>query len=139
MSEYFCLRYFRVMIISWIFMYGNLSALNTLVFCTVRDSIKRKYSAIDALNPDCPCYKYQRKAEREYHHLLRKERRKKYEGSVQSGKSALVKEYGVLRSRKFFYFKRKSSHKTKSFNFSRRREKKGFLNFFKKNIAACTS
>jgi len=34
------------------------------------DSIKQKYAFDDPNNPDCPCHKYQKLAEAEYHALL---------------------------------------------------------------------
>lgn len=139
MNECFCVRCLRVILVSWMLMCGKVSGLNSLSSFNAHDSTKKKYSAMDVLNPDCPCYKYQKKAEREYQHLLRKEgRMKNYPEQAQSGKPEQVKKNRVSRSTSFFSFNRKSSYKTTSFNFSRRREKKGLFNFFKKNIAACT-
>lgn len=139
MRECFYFRYFPVIMMTWIFMYNEALGLNSLAFNSAQDSIKQKYRSIDTLNPDCPCYKYQKKAEREYKQILRNETRTnkvikqvRHENYLQSGVSP------ISRRKKSFYFKIKSLHKTTSFNFSRHREKKIFFNFFKRNIASCT-
>lgn len=139
MSACSCCQYIQILIVSSLFIYGNVTALNSPTALIGRDSTKQKYSARDTLDPNCPCYKYQRKAEREYQHLLNKElRKKKHLQRTESDKSAQLKEGRISKRRYFFYFSRKAPHKTRAFNFSRRREKSRFFKFFKKNIAACT-
>ena len=38
-----------------------------------RDSLRKKYALSDPRNPDCPCHKYQKKAEKEFNKLSRTE------------------------------------------------------------------
>lgn len=113
----------------------NAAGITSLAVSVASDSIKQKYSVADALNPDCPCYKYQRKAEREYKRVLQEETQQQKQ--LEKHKLNAVKEYPHIDRKKGIYVRKRRHGKTPSFNTSRRREKKGFLNFFRKSIVAC--
>lgn len=138
MREFFYLKYVLVIVTTWIFMYNKVYGLNSFSIYSVQDRSKQKYSSSNVLNQNCPCHKYQKKAEREYKQILRKEEhRKKLMERARSENCTQTRPNNISTSRKFFHFRVKSFHKTASFNLSRHREKKGFFNFFKKNIASC--
>ena len=82
---------------------------------TLSDSLKKKYPLSDPRNPNCPCHKYQKKAEKEFHKL--NAIKNSYSLSIPSSKNklnGLKKQLDkcTFKRKKFFRISYKHTKKT---------------------------
>ena len=100
-----------------------------------KDSLRNKYELNDPKNLNCPCYKYQKKAEREF---FKEQRRKEddllNDRKIETRSSTTAKVNRRRKAIPFFEMKRnRKSSVTKKQNHLRQSLK----SIFKKDISAC--
>ena len=99
------------------------------------DSLKTKYAINDPRNPDCPCRKYQKRADKEYRKLIAKEKKK-----LLSGKNNQKENHPerIRQGKKKFAYRGtpKRYHSRPQKNKPRL---KSFWRLFKRDISACES
>ncbi len=71
---------------------------------TLSDSLKKKYPLSDPRNPNCPCHKYQKKAEKEFHKLNKHKQK-----SVSASNHLSHPKGGVTSHFPYFYSQRTHS------------------------------
>jgi hypothetical protein len=97
------------------------------------DSVKIKYDITDPRNPDCPCHKYQKLAEKEFKRIS-EEKRDESLAVHTIAKNKMINKSLKVRREKFSF--RKNNHTKNTFNRTRRKSP-NFKRLFKKDISSC--
>ncbi len=104
---------------------------------TFNDSLIKKYPLSDPRNPNCPCHKYQKKAEKEFHKLNKHKQKSVATGSPLSHpKRGVTSHFPYFYSQRTYSLNRRGSLKKTSIHKLENR-KKGFKFSFKKRPDSC--